>query len=253
MSAITVGVIAFVCVFGGTLAGIFFRKILPEDHLSGDSKDTVRIGMGLIATLCALVLSLLLSSAKNSFDETNSAIAQSGAKLILLDRTMAHYGPETQPIRQVLRRQVITRIEMIRPEHKTKIDGIDAFEKSPSVEIVMDKLRELAPKNDLQRTFQSEALQLCREIQQMRWLVIEQSQVSLPMAFFVVLLFWLAILFGSIGLFAPSNKTVLAVMVVCAISVGGAIFLIEEMNRPFVGIVKVSIAPLVNAVENMGK
>jgi hypothetical protein len=253
MSAIAVGVIAFVCMFGGSLAGMFLRKILPEHHLSDDSKDTVRIGMGLIATLCALVLGLLISSAKNSFDEMNSGIAQSSAKLILLDHVMANYGPETQPIREELRRMVIKRIEMVWPEQKTSAYGVDAFAKSPSVEIVAGKLRELTPKSDLQRTFQSEALQLCGEILQMRWMVIEQSQVSLPPAFLVVLLFWLAILFGSIGLFAPPNKTVLAVMVVCAISVGGAIFLIEEMNNPLGGIVKISSAPLVNAVENMGK
>jgi len=253
VSEIASGVIAFVCVLGGTLTGMLIRRILPEDHLSGDSKDTVRIGMGLIATLCALVLSLLLSSAKNSFDEKNSAIAQGGAKCILLDRVMASYGPETQPIRQMLRQSIITRMEMIRPEHKANTYKISDFEKSSSVELVAAKLRELAPKNDLQQTFQSEALQLCREILQMRWLVIEQSQVSLPAAFFVVLLFWLAILFGSIGLFAPPNKTVLAVLVVCAISVGGAIFLIEEMNRPLAGLVRVSVAPLVKAVENMCK
>jgi hypothetical protein len=253
MSAIAVSVIAFVCVLGGTLAGMFLRKILPEHHLSGDSKDAVRIGMGLIATLCALVLGLLISSAKDSFDGVSSAIAQGGTKLVLLDRTLANYGPETLPIRQTLRLMIIERINMIWPEHKTSTYGIDTFEKSPSVEIIADKLRELTPKNDLQRTFQSEALQLCREMLQMRWLVIEQSQASLPPAFLVVLLFWLTILFGSIGLFAPPNKTVLAVMVVCAISVGGAIFLIEEMNNPFGGIMKVSGAPLVNAVENIGK
>ena len=253
MSEIVVGVISFVCVFGGTLAGMFLRRILPEHHLGGDSKDTVRIGMGLIATLCALVLSLLLSSAKDSFDETGSAIAQSGAKLIMLDHAMANYGPETQPIREALRRLVIKRIEMIWPEHKTNTYGIDAFAESPSVEIVAGKLRELTPNNDLQRAFQSEALQLCREILQTRWMVIEQSQASLPPMFLVVLLFWLTILFGSIGLFAPPNKTVLAVLIVCAISVGGAIFLIEEMNNPLGGIVKISSAPLVTAVENMGK
>jgi hypothetical protein len=232
---------------------MFLRKMLPEHHLSGDSKDAVRIGMGLIATLCALVLGLLISSAKSSFDDMSSAISQSSAKLVLLDRTMANYGPETQPIRQTLRLMVIERVKLVWPESKTSTYGLHDFEKAPSVEIIADKLRELTPKSDLQRTFQSEALQLCREIVQTRWLVIEQSQAPLPPAFLVVLLFWLAILFGSIGLFAPPNKTVLAVMVVCALSVGGAIFLIEEMSNPLGGIVKISSAPLVNAVENMGK
>lgn len=253
MSAIAVGVIAFMCVMGGTIAGLFLRKTLPGHHLTGDSKEAVKMGTGLIATLSALVLGLLVSSAKNSFDEMNSAIAQSGAKLIVLDRTMARYGPETQLIRQSLRNSVIERIEMVWPEHKTDIDGVATFEKSSSVEVIADKLRELTPHSDSQRIFQSEALQLCKEILQTRWLVIEESQVSLPPAFLVVLLFWLTILFGSIGLFAPANKTVLAVLIVCAISVAGAIFLIEEMNKPLSGFVKVSSAPLIKAVENMGK
>ena len=119
-----------------------------------------------------------------------------------------------------------------------------AFEKTPAVmEAVAKKLRALTPQNDSQRTFHAEAIQLCKEILQIRWMVIEESQVSLPTAFIVVLLFWLTILFGSIGLFAPVNKTVLAVLIVCAMSVSGAIFLVEEMNKPLSGMVKVSSAP----------
>ena len=254
MSATVIGLIAFVCVLGGTIIGLLLRKALPEHHLTGDSRDAVKMGSGLIATLSALVLGLLISSAKNSFDEMSSAITQSSAKLIMLDRTMTHYGPETQPIRQMLRNLLITRIEMFWPEHKVEIDGVAAFEKAPAtMELVSDKLRELTPQNELQRAFQSEALQLCKEILQTRWLAIEQSQISLPPMFLVVLLFWLTILFGSIGLLAPANKTVLAVLVVCAMSVGGAIFLIEEMNTPLTGFVKVSSAPLIKTVEFMGK
>jgi hypothetical protein len=254
MSSITIGVIAFVCVMGGTIVGLLLRKTLPQHHLTGDSKDAVKMGSGLIATLTALVLGLLVSSAKTSFDEMNSAITQSSAKLIMLDRVLAHYGAETQPIRQTLRQSVIAGIDMIWPEHKNNADGIALFENAPpTMELVADKLRALMPQNDSQRAFQAEAIQFCKEILQTRWLVIEQSQLSLPVTFLVVLLFWLTILFASIGLLAPSNKTVIAVLVVCAMSVAGAIFLIEEMNKPLSGMVKVSSAPLIKAVENMGK
>lgn len=254
MSAVIIGVIAFVCVFGGTVIGLFMRKTLPNHHLTGDSRDAVKMGSGLIATLSALVLGLLVSSAKTSFDDMSTAITQSSAKLIMLDRAMARYGPETQPFRQALRNSVILRIKMVWPEVKSNINVSDTFEKSPAIaEILGDKLRALTPQNDSQRAFQAEAIQLCKELLQTRWLVIEQSQVSLPPIFLVVLLFWLTILFGSIGLLAPPNKTVVAVMVVCALSVAGAIFLIEEMNSPLSGMVKVSSAPLVKAVENMGK
>ena len=125
MSATVIGLIAFVCVFGGTIVGLLLRRTLPGHHLSGDSKDAVKMGVGLIATLSALVLGLLVSSAKDSFDEMSDAITQSGVKLIMLDRTLANYGPETQPIRQTLRRSVIKGIEQVWPEHKKAMDGAE--------------------------------------------------------------------------------------------------------------------------------
>ncbi len=254
MRATVIGLIAFLCVLGGTAIGLLLRHILPDHHLTSDSRGAVQMGSGLIATLSALVLGLLVSSAKSSFDQMSSEITQSSANVIVLDRTMARYGPETQPIRQILRRSVIAGIKLIWPDNKTNVDGKDIFEKMPpTMELVSEKLRELTPQNDSQRAFQSEALQLCREILQTRWLMIEQSQTSLPITFLVVLLFWLTILFASIGLFAPPNKTVLTVLIVCAISVGGAIFLIEEMNSPLQGIVKVSNAPLIKAIEHIGR
>jgi len=253
MSAVVVGVITFVCVFGGAIAGMLIRKFIPEHHLTVDSRDAIKMGAGLIATLSALVLGLLVSSAKNSFDDMSDSVIQSSAKLIMLDRAMARYGPQTQPIRQMLQRSVIALINMSRPENKTNVDKA-AFEREPpTMELVSDKLRELTPQNDAQQALQSEALRLCGEILQNRWLMIEQSQISLPLTFLVVLVFWLTILFGSIGLLAPANKTVIVSLVICSISVGGAIFLIEEMNNPISGFVKVSNAPLIKAVEHLGR
>lgn len=254
MSAIIIGVITFVCVFGGTIVGMLLRRTLPDNHLSGDSKDAVKMASGLIATLSALVLGLLISSAKSSFDEMSNAITDSGAKLIMLDRVLARYGPQTQDIRDPLRSSIAKWVMVVWPQTGSAVDGMNIFEKSPAtLELVANKLRALEPQNESQRTAQSEAMQICKELQQTRWLVIEQSQISLPTVFIVVQMFWLTILFGTIGLFAPANKTVMAALIVCAMSVGGAMFLIEEMNRPLGGIVKVSSAPLVKAIENMGK
>jgi hypothetical protein len=254
MSAVVIALIAFVCVFGGTIIGMLLRSTLPDHHLTGDSRDAVKMATGLIATLTALVLGLLISSAKNSFDDMNNSITQSSAKLIMLDRTLAQYGPETQAIRNELRSSVAKWITVIWPENKKTVNEMVTFEKSPpAMELFMNKIRELTPQNDSQRALQSEALQICKELLQTRWLVIEKAQLSLPAIFLVVLLFWLTILFGSIGLFAPFNKTVLTSLVVCAMSVAGAIYLIEEMNKPLSGMMKVSNAPLVKAVEHMGR
>jgi len=125
MSPVIAGVITFVCISAGIIIGVLLRNTLPDHHLTGDSRDAVKMGLGLIATLSALVLALLLSSAKNSFDEMSSGITQGSANLIMLDRTMAQYGPQTQPIRQMLRQSVMTWITMIWPEDKTSVDGME--------------------------------------------------------------------------------------------------------------------------------
>ena len=110
MSALVVSLIAFGCIFGGMLLGMVLRAVLPDHHLSAESKDALKLGIGMIATLSALVLGLLIASAKGTFDTTSSELRQTGSKIILLDRTMAGYGPETREARDVLRRSVTSAI-----------------------------------------------------------------------------------------------------------------------------------------------
>ncbi len=252
MSAILISIIAFGCVFGGAVVGLFLRPKLPAHHLSDDSRSAVQMGTGLLATLAALVLGLLISSAKTSFDAINATLAQGAAKIVLLDRAMAHYGPETKQARDLLRQSVASRIKMIWPEDKSAIVGWKTFETSPVVmESVQEKVMELVPQNDSQRLFQSQALQINDELLQSRWLAIEHAQIPFPTIFLAILLLWLTLLFASIGVLAPKNTTVVAVLLVCAISVSGAIFLIQELNSPLEGVMKVSNAPLVKALEHM--
>lgn len=68
MSALTFGVINFVSVFGAAMTGMFLSTVLPEDHLSPESKDAIKITVGLVSTMAALLLGLLIASAKSSFD-----------------------------------------------------------------------------------------------------------------------------------------------------------------------------------------
>jgi len=211
------------------------------------------VGIGLIATLTALVLGLLVSSAKSSFDTMNAEIMQSGTKLIMLDRTLLHYGPETKNIRDLLRRSLLHSINLVWPEDKKVSSGLSEFEKGTGLEQVGDMLRSLSLKNDPQRLLQAQALQVTGDLQQARWLMIEQAQSSLPTPFLVIMVFWLTIFFVCFGLFSESNATVITVMLVCALSISGAIFLVLEMEHPFQGIIKVSAAPLYKALENIGR
>src|SRR5258708_34326798 len=90
-------------VLGVFLVGHFFRTILPNQNFSSESKDVMTLGMGLIGTMSALVLSLLISSAKGSYDTRSSEVVQLSANITLLDRLLAHYGPEARDTRDVLR------------------------------------------------------------------------------------------------------------------------------------------------------
>src|SRR5438445_7837847 len=116
MISLTIGLISAACAFGGVLVGMLLQKVLPEHHLDTPSKDTVKVGAGMLATLTALVLGLLVSSAKSSFDAMNAGIAQTGAKIILFDHILADYGPATKDTRAQLRPTVATTIARVEPE-----------------------------------------------------------------------------------------------------------------------------------------
>src|SRR4051812_3733121 len=139
------------CIFGGAVLGLLISRWLPEGHLRDNSRDTVKVVTGMIATLAALVLGLLISSAKNSFDAVDTAITQSGAKIILLDRALASYGPETKDVREQLRNTVVAGMEMFWPGEKAEGSGLAGFERTTAMEDLQAKLRKLTPTTDTQR------------------------------------------------------------------------------------------------------
>ena len=253
MNSIWISSIIFFCVFGGALLGLFIRTILPGHHLSDDAKEAVKLGAGLVATLTALVLGLLISSSKGSFDATNTMVTQSGAKVLQMDRILANYGPETKEIRGLLQRFLSIKVAKVWPEAVKKLPGVDFSGKSVNVEEIQAALWDLAPQNDLQRSFRTKALEISDDLSQLRWLLFEQLQTSLPPMFLGMLLFWSTILFACFGLLAPRNGTIIAVFLVCAISVAGAIFLILEMEKPLMGTMKISGAPMIKTLEHLGK
>jgi len=232
---------------------MLLQRVLPERHLDTASKDTVKLGAGMLATLTALVLGLLVSSAKSSFDAMNAGIAQTGAKVLLVDHVLADYGPETKEVREQLRNTVASVIERVWPETKTATGGLRAMESVDAAKTLQAKLRELTPKNDLQKSLLAEVSQISTDVLQTRLLLMEGQQNTLPSPFLVLLIFWLTGLFISFGLFAPPNGLVLTVLLICALSVSSAIFLVLEMNRPLDGFIKASDAPLRKAVELIGK
>jgi len=246
MNPTKIGIITFAFAFGGVLLGLWLRSALPKHHLDADSKDSVKLGIGLIATMTALVLGLVTASAKSSFDAVDNAVKETAVQLLALDRVLARYGPETGQIRSQLKQAVGERIDMIWPSDSSRPRALDptASGMAPRVEALADAIRSLKPHDDLQRALQTRAVDLAEGLLQARWLATAGSEASVPLPFLVVLLFWLTVTFASFGLFAPRNGTVIVVLFVCALSIGGALFLVLELDGPFDGLLRVSPDPL---------
>jgi hypothetical protein len=250
MSSMAISWIVFGVVFGGALLGMALRRLLPEHHLSPDSKDVVKLGMGLIGTMAALALGLLIASAKSSFDTQRNGLVQLSANLTLLDRILAHYGPETKECREQLRETVATMLDQFWPENRGQAGQIEPTARSESL---YEKIQSLSPQTDAQRSLQAAALKTGVDVAQARWLLSAQKGSSIPVPFLVILVFWLALLFASFSMFARPNATVVVVLLLCALSVAGAIFLILELDRPFDGLIQLPSEPLRRALAQLGR
>src|SRR4030095_1302109 len=168
MSPLAFGTVVFVGVLGGGLLGIFLRAVLPERHLSSESKDRVRLTMALIPTMSALVVGLLITTAKTSYDRQGSEFTRMSAEIVLLDRALAHYGPEAKGAREHLRRSVTETLR--RMESQSGLEAV-APDQGDRAEVVYEELQALTPQNDAQRTLRAEGLRLALDIGLMRWLM----------------------------------------------------------------------------------
>jgi hypothetical protein len=242
--------VIFALNLAGIILGSLLRSALPRHHLDKDSQDVVRLGVGLIATMAALVVGLLIASAKSSFDTESSQVKQMTADMILLDNLLAQYGPEATPLREGMRAAIPVLVDRIWQE-KTANTPL-RFEPNADAEKLYLAIQALSPKNDLQRSLQSRAVQAATDFAQTRLLLFTESNNSIPLPFLGVLAFWLIIIFASFSLFANLNATVFVALSLFALSASGAIFLILELGEPFTGLLMISSDAVRNALAPLG-
>jgi Protein of unknown function (DUF4239) len=246
MSAWALSCLIFVLTLGGILLGTLLRRALPKHHLSEDSQNVVRLGVGLIGTIAALVLGLLIAAAKSSYDTQSTQITQITADIILLDKLLAEYGPEARPIREQMRNIIAPLADRLWREKQ--VSTATPFELSGSSETAYLAIQSLSPQNDLQRSLQARAAQLSTDLVQTRLILFAESANVIPTPFLAILVLWIVIIFASFSLFSDLNVTVFTCLFLFALSTSCAIFLILELSKPFSGLMMISSEPLRHAL-----
>jgi hypothetical protein len=252
LGALAVSVAAAILMLVGACIGILLRRSLPDHHLNEHSKDIVRLGSALVATITALVLGLLITSAKNTYDLQRNEVRQIAAKMVLLDNQLKRYGPEALPARALQRQALAPIVDRIWGQHALTSTPGAPFQPGVEGDMVYAAIEALAPQNDLQHTLKLRALATTAAITESRVLLFEESEGGVPKTLLAVVVFWLTILFAGFTLFSPINPTSAGVLVVISLSAAGAIFLILELNDPFGGLMQLSSEPLRKALGVLG-
>jgi hypothetical protein len=250
MNSAVAGSITFVCIFTAAVIGMAVRRVLPEDYVGSDPKEFVRLTTGLIATMTALVLGMMVSSGKSFYDARKNDVAEVSAEIVYIDRTLARYGPETSGIRAEFRQMVQAGIERT---WSGKLSRTTELKPTKHGEVLLERMELLTPKNDAQAAIKAQAISMILAIRRTQWLLfLKLQQNAVPLPLLVVVISWLAVIFTSFGLFVSPNSTVVVALALAAIAVSSAIFIILEMYKPFGGVLMISPAPILDALSEMG-
>jgi hypothetical protein len=249
MHALMVSSLVFALVFAGALVGMAIRRAVPETHFTPEAKDTVRLAIGLVVTMTGLVLGMLVSSAKTFYDGEKNQVAEMSSQIILMNDLLASYGPETKQARMEALGFVEDAADRIWPKEKSALFQLRPANRS---EDFYREVQSLVPKNDTQASVKAQLLSLNMSLKKGYWLMYLQTvQTPIPTPLLGVVTSWLVAIFISFGIFAPRNLTVMATLIVCAMAVSAAIFIILSMYAPFTGILRISPAAVRDAVHQM--
>jgi|SRR5215831_16896897 len=228
-----IGAISFAAIFSGVLIGRFAARRLPNHHLNSETQSAVTVSVAVIGTLSALVLGLMISAANSSFSKRSDEVRQLSLQMIRVERNLRRYGPEGDDARARLHEWATNRLERLSdPSIQSGIQYLESMQ---------DALLALTPANERQKYLRTLCLTLSSTLIYERWSLEEHEGNSIPLPFLVLLIFWLAIVFASFGLFAPANPTAIVVLFLCSIAVAGGIYLIEELDNPHSGLIQVPV------------
>lgn len=251
MDATLTAVILLASLVAVALLGRSVRRHLPDHHLSADSKDAVKLAMGLVATMTALLLSLLVNSAKGTYDTQRMEVIQMAAKVAFLDRVLTAYGPEAAEARAQFRNATARAVRRMWP-HEAGAQA-QLLPNAQAGDVVYAAIQALSPRDDTQHALKAQAATLAVDLGQLRMLLVAQMTPSIPKPLLIAVVCWLVIIFLGFSLLAPPNATSTLALASAAVSVAVAVFLIMELDRPWGGMIRISGEPMLQALNDMAK
>jgi hypothetical protein len=253
VSAVNISLIVFGLIVLSIVLGVMGRRWLPEAHLSGDSKDVIRLATALIGTMAAVVLALLFASTRTSYEATTGTVARMTTNIILLDHILQEYGPEGGALRQALRQDVTTIVQSVWTDDETVERPQGPVNAEAQEVTVLSRLQQMTPQSPLQATAQARALAVSGDLEQLRLTLLSHPSDSISKPFVTVLVIWLCFIFASFAMSAKPNTTLVIMLTICALSASSAIYLIIELGQPFDGLLQIPNAALRAALPPLAK
>ncbi|UZF94408.1 bestrophin-like domain [Bosea sp. NBC_00550] len=247
MNEVRIAIFVFFCLTAASLGALFSYQRLPEHQRLDDTQKVLHLIANIFVVMTSLVLGLMITSAKSRFDGVNQDVHSYATELILLDRMLFLYGPEASETRQKL----LVYAERAANGHWTAEGGLSDKTSERMIEDVGTGLRTLEPNRDPQLSIWNDMREQYRKVLELRWSLVEQAEGSLPRPLMLMVVAWLVLIFAIFGFRAPRNAVVVTGFVAAAALIGGAIYLIVDMDVPFEGPIQVSPAPLQRALTEM--
>jgi hypothetical protein len=242
-------------VFAGGAVGLALQRILPDESTTGGPRDMIGAVVGLLTLLSALTMGLLIWTAYAVYAGQNTAIQNLAAKVLHLDLALADYGPDALPVRKDLRDIVGKTVDEIWGEKASDAD-FAATNFAAAVRNLRNRekaLADLHPSTDAQKEARAIANSTVDAIGQARLQMSFAlgSPVSYPLIMIVV--GWGVFLFCGFGLMSKGHAMSLVAVIVGAIAVASAVYMILDLSSPYSGIFRASSAPLEQVLAVMGK
>ena len=237
--AVNIAVASFVLILISIGGGLFLRYKLPDDHLSGDSKDVIRLATALIGTMAAVVVALLFASTRSGYETTNGHVARLTAGVVELDQLLKEYGgQESLSMRRALRIDLASMVSAIWRDDAPVTGTL--LRPVMQEDTVLYQLRQIEPKTPVQSAIKTCALSVSSDVELTRLTLLAQPPDTLSRPFITVLVLWLCFIFASFSMSAKANPTLVVVLVVCGFTAATAIYLILELGQPFDGLLQLS-------------